>query len=70
MENSNKIKVSSKNGIVIFGKIINNQNKLGQFEIHSPYHKKTNHVYHNYLDAESEVDRLIGTKTSRLAERV
>jgi len=58
------VKVVSKNGIVIWGKVINNFGKLGQYEVHSPQHKQRG-VFSSIFDAEKELDHLIGVKNSK-----
>ncbi|HEX5185276.1 MAG TPA: hypothetical protein VFV86_00160 [Nitrososphaeraceae archaeon] len=53
------VAIERKEGVTIYGRVINNMNKLGQFEVHSATLGNNGHVYADYKEAERRRDQLI-----------
>lgn len=54
-----RIPVESKEGVTIYGRVINNAGKMGLYEVFSDYWGTNGEVYHKYADAEKRAKSLI-----------
>lgn len=58
----NKVLIENKEGVCIYGKVINNSGRLGQFEVYSPYSRNDPNPYALLSDAQKRMSALIGVK--------
>jgi hypothetical protein len=62
--NQNLIPIERKDGVTLYGKVIDKNGRLGQFEVHSDILGNNRTVYHLLSDAQNRMKALIGVKTS------
>jgi len=60
MSNSNLIPIERSQGVTIYGRIIDNKGRLGQFEVHSDILGNNGSVFTAYKEAEQRKAALIG----------
>lgn len=59
------IPIERKEGVTIYGRVIDKSGRLGQFEVHSDHSRYDGHVYSKYKEAETRMSALIGVKSSK-----
>lgn len=60
-----RVVVTSKDGVTIYGKVIDTNGKLGQYEVESIHRQASGFSYHSFAEAEKEYERLLGVKNSK-----
>jgi len=53
MENKERVLVVRKNGVSIYGRVVNNGGKLGRYEVEKDWMRNDGHVYFTYAEAET-----------------
>lgn len=56
------IPVERKDGVTLYGKVLNASGKLGQFEVHSTQMSDNGNVYGTFKEARNRMDAMIGVK--------
>lgn len=63
MKEQKLIPIERKSGVTIYGRIIGQGGRLGQYEVHSDILGHDGTVYHLYKDAQTRMSALIGVST-------
>ena len=58
--NEELVPIERRDGVTIYGKVVNLKGKLGQFEVHSEVLGNNGNVYTSYKEAENRMAALIG----------
>lgn len=62
--NNELIPIERKDGVTLYGRVLDNKGRLGQFEVYSDMLGYDGNVYHKYSEAEVRMSALIGKKSS------
>ncbi len=62
ISNKEKVVIERRNGVTIYGKVIDNKGRLGQFSVYSDYLGDNGAVYTLLSDAQIRMKALIGAK--------
>lgn len=60
MSSNKMIPIERKDGVTIYGKVIDKSGRLGQFEVFSDHLGSNGNVYHLLTDAQQRMKALIG----------
>ena len=63
MKNSEMVVIERRDGVTIYGKIVDGKNKLGQYEVHSEKLGNNGSVFHLLKEAQQRMNALIGVQT-------
>jgi hypothetical protein len=58
------VPIESKEGVTLYGRVLDKSGRLGQFEVHSDSERHDGHVYTKYSEAERRMSALLGVKSS------
>ncbi len=58
------VPIERKQGVTIYGKVLDTKGRLGQFEVHSNMLGNNGKVYSLYSEAKTRMNILIGVKNS------
>lgn len=59
------VPVERKQGVTIYGRVINTNGKLGQYEVHSDWVRYDGITYNDYPSAENKMNALIGVQQGK-----
>lgn len=62
------IAIERKEGVIIYGRIVDGKCKLGQYEVHSEYLGHDGIVYPKLKDAQTRMSALVGVKAGNANE--
>lgn len=68
MNTHERVPIVRKEGIAIYGRVIDAKGKLGRYEVISDFESDTN-IYHQFADAERAMDRQLDTQAKRLLNK-
>lgn len=57
------VPIERKSGVTLYGKVLDNNGKLGQFEVHSDFMISSGIIHSTYKEAEVRMSALIGAKS-------
>ena len=60
MNHSELVPVVRKDGVTIYGKVIDSKGKLGQYQVYSDISGGDSNTYNSFADAEKRMAALIG----------
>jgi len=60
-----KVLIERRNGVSLYGKVIDAKGRLGQFEVESEFIRNKGEVYHIYAQAEFRMNFLIGVRNGK-----
>ena len=60
MQQNNLIPIVRREGVTIYGQVINSKNQLGQFQVHSDHSGWDGRTYSLLVDAEVRMKAVIG----------